>query len=284
MSARQTVPYCQTACGSGRGKSMNPSEKVTAIDETTWTVSLPRMVRIPGGHFWMGCATGRADEQPVHRVQVDPFSMGATTVTNQEYLQFVQETGRQMPVPFGELRFSHPRQPVVAVTWFEAVAYCDWLTRTTGQPFRLPTEAEWEWAIRAGAEGRLYAWGDEIPATFEFYRTGWRDERPHPVAQGKPNAYGLYDLGDNVHEWCLDWYDPDYYARSPFRNPANLQSSGRRASRGGSWRHQIKASRCAARSSLSPNFAYTDYGFRVVSSKLLHDWRAALDCPESPAP
>jgi formylglycine-generating enzyme required for sulfatase activity len=89
-------------------------------------------------------------------------------------------------------------------------------------------------------------------------------EGPLPVGLGTPNPYGLLDIGENVHEWCADWYDRGFYGRSPDRNPAGPPEGTRRASRGGSWRHHIKASRCAARSSIPPEFEYADYGFRVV--------------------
>jgi sulfatase modifying factor 1 len=225
---------------------------------------VPNVVEVPGGEFWMGCDQGRADEQPVHRVWVDGYAMGVTTVTNREYQLFVQETSRNMPEAFQQEAFCQPLQPVVAVSWFDCMAYCQWLTQNTGQFFRLPTEAEWEWAIRCGRDNSLYAWGDESPASFEFYRSGWLDERPHAVGLRTPNAFGLHDLGDNVHEWCLDWYDPDFYWKSQYTNPLNMDPSPRRSSRGGSWRHRIKVSRCAARSSLPPQLGYTDYGFRVV--------------------
>jgi formylglycine-generating enzyme required for sulfatase activity len=221
-------------------------------------------------------------------VWVDRFEMGVFAVTNQEFMQFVHEgplldsrggsnsaTGHpgsedgvvRMPACYSEERFAHPRQPVVGVNWFEAMAYCDWLSTRSGEFFRLPTEAEWERAVRCGEEGQLYAWGNQDPGSLEVYRTGWRDERPQVVGLLEPNAYGLYNVGDNVHEWCLDWYDHDFYQNSPYRNPVNLTSSSRRASRGGSWRHHIKVSRCAARSSLNPGYGYTDYGFRVVRVK-----------------
>lgn len=225
---------------------------------------MPKLVEIPGGEFWMGCETGRADENPLHRVWVDLFAMASTTVTNRQYQAFAEATGVLMPIK--EDYFNDPFQPIVAVTWFDAMAYCRWLSSETGQHFRLPTEAEWEWAIRDGREKALYAWGDDPPETFELYRSGWQQPCPHCVGLHPPNRLGLYDLGDNVHEWCLDWYDPDYYRRAPRRNPVNLEVTARRASRGGAWRHRVKVSRCAARSSLSPNFAYADYGFRVVKA------------------
>jgi formylglycine-generating enzyme len=233
---------------------------------------LPAMADIPAGRFRMGCAEGRADEKPVHLVQVDAFAIGLTQVTNEQYLQFARHTQREMPPAFVEERFQGFLQPVVAVNWFDAMAYCEWLSEETGEFFRLPTEAEWERAIRVNDEQKLYAWGNEKPESFELYRTGWRSERPHVVALQRANAYGVYDLGDNVHEWCLDWYDANFYEKSPSRNPVNLAPGSRRASRGGSWRHQVKVSRCAARSSLPPAFGYTDYGFRVV--RTAGDWDA----------
>lgn len=225
---------------------------------------IPTVAALPAGEYLMGCERGRSDERPVHRVRVDPLAMGITTVTNEQYRFFVGQTGGRMPESFLEPRFSHPRQPVVSVSWLEAAAYCRWLSEWTGQSWRLPTEAEWEWAIRQSREGCLYAWGDRDPSEFELYRTGWRERCPHRVALQPPNAFGLYDLGDNVHEWCQDWYARDYYRRSPGDNPVNRDETRRRASRGGAWRHQIKVSRCAARSSLDPSYRYTDYGFRVV--------------------
>jgi formylglycine-generating enzyme required for sulfatase activity len=269
-----------------QGQNRNDSSFANPSSGLSFTLlSLPECVRIPEGEFLMGCQQGREDEKPVHRVWVDGFAMGIFAVTNQDYLQFIQDTtsvasyrGSQSvdghpgsedaavskPSSYADERFDHPRQPVVGVSWFEATAYCSWLSIKSGQSFRLPTEAEWERAVRGGEEGRLYAWGDEDPGTLEVYRTGWRDERPQPVGLLKPNPYGLYNIGDNVHEWCLDWYAPDFYKNSPYRNPVNLTATSRRASRGGSWRHHVKASRCAARSSLDPSFRYTDYGFRVV--------------------
>ena len=227
------------------------------------------LIEIPAGEFWMGCEAGRADENPVHRVSIDAFAMGATTVTNLQYQVFAQATGAPMPPGSTDACFNNPRQPVVAVTWFDAMGYCGWLSRETGCSFRLPTEAEWEWAVRDGRERTLYAWGDDAPESLEFYRLGWQEQGPHQVALRSPNGLGLYDLGDNVHEWCFDWYDPEFYAKAVWRNPVNLKATAtaRRSSRGGAWRHRVKVSRCAARSSLSPDFAYADYGFRVVKAQ-----------------
>jgi len=223
----------------------------------------PAMVRIPAGWFAMGCETARDEEKPVHRVWVDAFELAAYQVTNADYAPFLAATKRSPPLHWDDPSFRHPQQPVVAVSWLDAAAYCEWLSKVTGRRYRLPTEAEWERAARGGAEGKLYPWGDEPPESLPDYARRWKTG-PEPIGLYPPNAYGLYNICDNVHEWCADWYDPGYYARSPERNPHGPAEGSRRASRGGSWRHHIKVARCAARSSIPPEFKYADYGFRVA--------------------
>jgi formylglycine-generating enzyme required for sulfatase activity len=148
------------------------------------------------------------------------------------------------------------------VSWEEANSFCIWLNLQNEEcrmqngenseggssfvsrhsSFRLPTEAEWEHAARGGLEGTVYPWGNEPPADFMRPMTG-----PDRVGQRPPNGYGLYDMCENVHEWCADWFNET-----------------RRASRGGSWRHRVKVTPIASRSSLPPHLRYTDYGFRIV--------------------
>jgi formylglycine-generating enzyme required for sulfatase activity len=153
------------------------------------------------------------------------------------------------------------------VSWHEAVRYCEWLSANTGGKFRLPTEAEWERAARGGCEGVLFPWGDVSPQSLPGYAERcarhWKNG-PEPIGRGDANQYGLHNMCDNVHEWCSDWYSAGYYAVSPERNPQGPETGESRASRGGSWRHHVKMSRCAARSSIPPEFHYADYGFRVA--------------------
>lgn len=211
----------------------------------------------------MGSETGQDCERPVHRVWVDAFLLAATQVTNAEYGTFLRATA-SLPPPFWENpEFNHPPQPIAGVSWFEAERYCGWLSAQTGRSYRLPREAEWERAARGRIDQKNFPWGDESPQSLPDYAARWRTG-PEPVARYAPNGFGLYDICENVHEWCSDWYDANYYAVSPERNPRGPEHGKRRASRGGSWRHHIKVARCAARSSIPPQFQYADYGFRVA--------------------
>ena len=228
-------------------------------------ISEPVMRRIPEGLFHMGNDAGRDDEKPAHRVWVDAFELAAFQTTNAEYARFLEATHHPPPSLWIDRSFANPQQPVVAVSWFDAVAYCDWLSRTHGKKYRLPTEAEWERAARGGVEGETYPWGNCAPEELPDYASRWKSG-PESVGLYAPNSYGLYNVGDNVHEWCADWYDAAYYGVSPERNPQGPPTSSRQASRGGSWRHHIKVTRTAARSSIPPEFKYADYGFRVAAS------------------
>ena len=238
-----------------------------ASPETTRiAVVEPVMQSIPEGWFWMGCDDGRDDEKPRHRVWVDAFELATYQTTNEEYSRFLEAASRPKPLSWDDPCFNQPKQPVVAVSWLDAVAYCEWLSVACAKHYRLPTEAEWEHAARGGVENSPYPWGDSPPENLPEYASRWK-KGPEPVGLYSPNAYGLYNLGDNVHEWCSDWYDPGYYACSPERNPPGPAMSSRRASRGGSWRHYIKVTRTSARSSIPPEFKYADYGFRVARSE-----------------
>ncbi len=222
------------------------------------------MVLIPSGWFWMGSESSYEWERPRHSVFVDDFYISPTAVTRREYARFLESAGAIEPRGWHDPMFGHDDLPAVGMNWFEAVAYCEWLSVKDGRAYRLPTEAEWEKACRGGQKNAEYAWGNEAPLSIPYFQGDWKG--PRPVEDWRPNSYGLFHIGDNVHEWCSDWFAPDYYAVSPERNPGGPVSGKRRVSRGGSWRHQVKASRAAHRSSLPPEFRYTDYGFRVAST------------------
>jgi formylglycine-generating enzyme len=211
----------------------------------------------------MGSESGQDCERPVHRVWVSAFMLAATQVTNTDYAVFLRATAAVPPPFWNDSNFNDPQQPVTGVSWFEASRYCGWLNSETGRAYRLPTEAEWERAARGGAEQKNFPWGDEPPQSLPDYAARWQTG-PEPVACYAPNSFGVYDICENVHEWCGDWYDPNYYAASPEHNPQGPEHGQRKASRGGSWRHHVKVARCSARSSIPPEFQYADYGFRVA--------------------
>jgi formylglycine-generating enzyme len=226
----------------------------------------PPVVRIPAGRLLMGSETGRPDESPIHSVDVGAFCIARTAITNEQYAPFLETARASSPPWWTDPPFAASDQPVVGITWFDAVAYGAWLSETVGGVWRLPTEAEWEWAARGGLVGAATAWGETLPAgeVPDGPLTA-----PWAVGRGAPNGYGLCDIGTIVHEWCLDSYRPDSYA--PARaddavagHPPPRSVGERRASRGGSWRHLVRWSPPAARSSLPPGFRYADYGFRIV--------------------
>lgn len=215
---------------------------------------------VPAGAFMMGDDAGRPDERPAHEVFVDAFRIAVAPVTNAMYREFLDATGYASPPFWADARFNAPDQPAVGVTWHDAMACCAWLTELRGERWRLPTEAEREKAALGGLERARYPWGDDEGPE------GGRFEQDAPCAVGLsgPNGYGLYDMAYNVHEWCSDWYDANYYAIAPRENPQGPATGVRRSARGGAWRHQVKINRCAARSSLDPTFTYNDFGFRLV--------------------
>jgi len=172
------------------------------------------------------------------------FFLARTPVTNAEYALAVADGAVPAPPWFDDPDFRGTWQPVVGVSWDDAAAYCAWLTRTAGGRWRLPTEAEWERAASGGLGGPRTPWGDAVP---EGEIPDGPLAGPWEAGRGSPNPYGLCDIGTIVHEWCLDW-----------------RRSGRRASRGGSWRHAIRWSSPSASSSLPPSFRYSDYGFRPL--------------------
>src|SRR6185295_217644 len=164
----------------------------------------PEIVVIPAGEFLMGCDTGARNETPVHRVFIDTYGIGRYAITNRLFQLFLEDKSQEPPKGWEDPRFNHPEQPVTSVSWFDALAYCDWLSEKTGKSYRLPTEAEWERAARGELEGKLYTWGDESPERQLNYAELWQNG-PERVGRRQPNGVGLYDISENVHEWCSDW-------------------------------------------------------------------------------
>jgi sulfatase modifying factor 1 len=216
------------------------------------------VVWVPGGEFRMGSPDreGEPAEHPQHTVRIKGFLMDKTEITWGQYLRFATEAGR--PLPQAPVWGMPESFPVSNVTWEDARAFCAWAGG------RLPTEAEWERAAR-GDDARRYPWGDDWDAS----RCNTQEGGPHgPTAAGVYqdclSPYGILDLAGSVWEWCQDWYDDGYYAKSPVENPIGPEGGQRRVSRGGSWVNPAEWARSAYRQGIDPTWPNPLRGFRCV--------------------
>ena len=285
-------------------KSAKEAESKSADEKTSSTVEFKPytetisgtdvrfdMVPIQGGTFMMGSpedAEGhQPDESPVHKVKISPFWMGKHEVTWDEYdiwsfnldikrrkltdgepteLDKVADAVTRPTKPYVDMTFAmgHDGYPAISMTQLAAKMYCVWLTEKTGHYYRLPTEAEWEYACRAGTDTRHY-WGDDVSKIDEY---AWYEDNSffayHPVGELKPNPWGLYDMHGNVAEWTLDAYDPGFYATfkgevavDPINVPVVTEEYNR-VVRGGSWNQPAEDLRSAARMVSTPDWKQQD--------------------------
>jgi len=234
------------------------------------------MALIPAGEFIMGDDNGDADERPAHKAQVGAFYMDTHEVTQQAYESLMKKNPS---------KFKGPDKPVEQVDWYRAVLYCNMRSIKEGlkpcydpnslacdfqaDGYRLPTEAEWEYACRAGTQTK-YSFGDD-PAKLKTY--AWfkanADKATHPVGQKAANPWGLYDMHGNVAEWCHDVYGETYYQKSESTNPHGPATGNKRVLRGGGWSANDEGCRSAIRASENARFADAcfgsdAYGFRCV--------------------
>jgi formylglycine-generating enzyme len=225
----------------------------------------PGMVYIPDGYAQVGDTSGADDARPMHFVSTSAFFMDKYEVSNSEYSVFVAETGHIKPRYWDDERFNQPDQPVVGVSWEDAMAYAHW------KGGRLPTEAEWEKAAR-GDDGRPYPWGRKWDKGSVFYFLNifgevdqYKQTAPVDYYQSGASPYGAYNMAGNVWEWCLDWYDPNYYKTSPEINPEGpLKPLKMKVLRGGSWINSIDSVTTYHRARNYPRVKNEIYGFRTV--------------------
>ena len=219
------------------------------------------LIWVPPGKFRMGSDKGYANEKPVHAVEITRgFYLGKYPVTNEQYAKFLatRPKGVHAPLWWNDRKFNQPQQPVVGINWDDAVAFCRWMGG------RLPTEAEWEYACRAGSQYE-YCFGDNERLLNEYAWTNCNSSgQPQPVGGRKPNSWGLHDMHGNVWEWCKDPYAGDYYELSPAQDPPGPLSGSFRVLRGGSWSDEPLGVRRALRLISTPDDRDFNFGFRLV--------------------
>ncbi|MDS4031745.1 MAG: SUMF1/EgtB/PvdO family nonheme iron enzyme [Candidatus Contendobacter sp.] len=236
----------------------------------------PMMAVIPGGRFLMGSPPDepeRRDNERQHEIEVAPFALGKFTVTFEEYDRFANATNYNKPEGEG---WGRGRRPVINVTWLDAMAYAEWLSRQTGQTYRLPTEAEWEYACRAGTTTPFYL-GETLSTDQANYdgnyvygkgRKGIYRQKTVEVGQFSVNAWGLHDMHGNVWEWTGSEYD-EGYGGAELRIVSDPNSDGPRVLRGGSWFNGPKWLRSAARDGNDPRSRNFSIGFRLARTLTL---------------
>ncbi|MCY7327451.1 MAG: formylglycine-generating enzyme family protein [Saprospiraceae bacterium] len=262
------------------------------------------MLPIQGGTFQMGSAEDQSDAKPIHSVTVSDFYLAATEVTNAQYCAFLNEKGNQLAggVTWIDLsgkyelekcriqqlgsRFlvenGYEEYQVSYVSWYGDQAYCDWLTTKSQDklPYRLPTEAEWEYAASGGEKNGKTRWAGTSNAA-ELYRYAnfcdnncnefWKKASQTdgytylaPVGKLQPNILGLFDMSGNVQEWCSDRYDADYYQKSPAQNPPGPATGAYRVLRGGGWNQHLETCCADRRAEEVPTHRNSNLGFRVA--------------------
>ncbi len=289
---------------------------------TLFSQNQPPMVFVKGGTFYMGnpytdkSRKGDKDEKPVHKVKVSDFYIGKYEITVAEFEDYLNSNSyhgfdrfgvlHKLPAapdstwwqghPYAKKYWSsqlktwwgwNPNYPMFHVTWFDAISYCNWLSREAGlqecyslnknggvvcnfskNGYRLPTEAEWEFAASGGIKTHKY----RFSGSNNFNDVAWVDDNtfligPKPVGTKKPNELGIYDMSGNVWEWCTDYYSPYYYKNSPYDNPVNKNYTGYRSLRGGSWHYRVSYATIYTRDGPKAGYTNYNYGFRVVRKK-----------------
>ncbi|MFQ5716933.1 MAG: formylglycine-generating enzyme family protein [Nitrospinales bacterium] len=233
---------CLIASSSWAGEIVSPATGIT-------------LVEIPAGCFQMGSDAEEDNEQPVHEVCLDRFYIGKHEVTQKEWKTVMGENPSQ---------FKGDNLPVDNISWNDAREFTTKLNAMeTERKYRLPTEAEWEYAARASSDQEHF-WGENAADDFAWYDENSGD-KTHPVGGKKPNAFGLYDMAGNLWEWVSDWYAEDYYQNSPRKNPKGPPTGEKKSIRGGSWFYDDFSMRSAFREAQYPKTKYNYFGLRIAA-------------------
>lgn len=237
--------------------------------------TIPEMVFVESGSFKMGSNDGYDDEAPIHTVKISGFYISKYEITVAQYREFCNDKGKTFPSsPSKEWYEEHDAvsewnwvddHPIVNITWFDAIEYCEWLTEKTGETYTLPTEAQWEYAARGGKDSKGY----EYSGSDNINEVAWFDETTYergtrPVGQLKANELGIYDMSGNACEWCLDGYQA--YSNGTKTDPFTSNTGPYRVIRGGCWYFVEDMNRVSFRDGPKPFLYKYYYGFRVVKN------------------
>ena len=236
--------------------------------EIIWKKDGKEMVLIPAGSFQMGDHLEKMKNAlPVHEVELDGFYMDRHEVTVGQFKIFLKQTGFKPEPVWEKVNKWSPtdKHPIIYTAWEAAAAYAKWAGK------RLPTEAEWEYAARGGQVGKRYPWGDDKNVAGDHANhEGIGEEGTAPVGSFEANGYGLHDMAGNAWEWCQDYYEWDYYSKSPVNNPRGPAKGRDYVLRGGCWFSPAKELSVARRAYDDPRHSPQDFGFRCVSNRMVH--------------
>lgn len=237
----------------------NSAMEVAHIDSTTDM----ELICVAGGCFEMGdiFGDGRPDEKPAHEVCLSDFYIGKYQITQGQWNKVMGEN----PSNFSN---RGDNCPVEQVSWNDVQEFIRTLNAQSGKNYRLPTEAEWEYAARSGGKAEKWAGtSNELSLGDYAWCSDNSGNKTHPVGKKKPNSLGIYDMTGNIWEWCSDWYGDEYYGESPRDNPGGPSSGSERVLRGGSWYFNSFYARTSYRSAIEPDYRYNYLGFRLVADR-----------------
>jgi formylglycine-generating enzyme required for sulfatase activity len=253
--------------------------------------NIPEILLVKGGSFFMGDGKGRYSEKPEHKIIVDDFGISKYPITVAQFAQFVEESSyitnaekrgyskiwqidEWLEIENIDWRcdaqgYKRPladyNHPVVHITWIDALEYCKWLSKKTGEKYHLPTEAQWEYAAAGGNEHQKWAGTDNEDLLDNYAWFGFNNEKTIPVGQKKENLFGMYDMSGNVWEWCRDDFASDFYKNCPVKNPlCTLQNQFSKVVRGGAYNSSADDCTTTRRMNYYSFLSYGNLGFRIA--------------------